>query len=293
MKRRLVLTGASGLLGRALGPRLAETFELLPLAWSHAGMIPGARALDLTDAQATRAALDALAPEIIVHAAALADVDACENNPGLARRINSEATRTLADWASEQAAAPYLVYISTDQVYDGPGPHGESEAKPGNVYARTKLLGEECAARAPRAVVLRTNFFVRGGGLAGWLEQALAGGEPVSLFDDVFFNPLFAGDLADILCRLIDAGPTGVVNVGASGAGCSKGDFARGLAARLGLPLDKARSGRIADLELAAWRPSDMRMDITRLVEILGTEPPSLEAGLDRMCAAGQEAETA
>jgi dTDP-4-dehydrorhamnose reductase len=284
VKQRLFLTGASGLLGRHLLPGLLATYDVLSVVRTNAAQVKNCYVLDLTDGDAACAALDDFSPDIIVHAAALANVDQCEKEQAEAWRLNVEATRIVADWCAKRRPSSYLVYISTDQVYDGAGPHREGDENPGNVYALTKLWGEQCAARAPRSVSLRTNFFMRNGGLAGSMERALASGASVTLFKDVMFNPLFVDDLADILFQIVETAPTGVINLGAAGGGLSKAEFVRGLAKRLGLPLDKARLGRSTDAQFLAYRPSDMRMDVGKLTSIIGKPPPSVGDGLDKMC---------
>jgi dTDP-4-dehydrorhamnose reductase len=190
---------------------------------------------------------------------------------------------------AERRPATTLVYISTDQVYDGPGEHGEDVVAPCNVYGLTKLWGEDLCRRLPRHLVLRTNFFAIGAGpavgLAAWLIDALGRQTPITVFDDVYFNPLYGKDLADILCSTIEAGLIGTYNVGASGGGMSKAEFALGLAEILGLPFAAARRGSVAGAAMKARRPNDMRMSVQRLTAELGTTLPTTRDGLARLAA--------
>ena len=92
-------------------------------------------------------------PDIVVHAAALANVDACENDPEAARRLNVGMTENLLDAIAAECPTCRFVYVSSDQVYDGQGPHDEASPCPGNVYGRTKLEGEEVALKHPDSLV--------------------------------------------------------------------------------------------------------------------------------------------
>src|SRR6185312_17314249 len=221
---KLLLTGASGFLGATLLPRLSAHYEVVPLARSGGDSM---RKVDLTDSAATAKEVARAQPNIVIHAAAWTSVEDCERNSAQAYAQNVLATDHLVNACRELPAAPQFVFVSTDQVYDGRGPHGEDrQAVPRNVYALTKLWAETVTLQVPGALVVRSNFFGHGRkpgeGLASWLLTGLAAGRPVTVFDDVLFNPLYVEDYADLLMALIDARAHGVVNLGAGGEGVSK-----------------------------------------------------------------------
>ena len=282
----LLLTGASGFLGTVLRPRLSERYTVFPVSrrdrkdWV---------ALDLVDDGAVRRAVKQFQPAIVVHAAAWTSVDGCERDQATAYAENVLATANLVNACKDLDRPPRFLFISSDQFYDGPGPHREDALPtPRNVYALTKLWAESEAARMPNVLILRSNFFGLGrrpgDGLARWLLDSLAAGREVKLFDDVLFNPLYIEDYADLVCDLIASNAGGVVNVGAAGGGLSKAAFARALAARFGLSTLSAVVGSVDDAKLPAVRPKDMRMDITRLRGLLPERTiPGIEAGIERM----------
>src|SRR3972149_4574676 len=105
---RALLTGAKGMLGQALVQVLGPMHELVPLG--HAD-------LDVSDLTATRAALNRVAPELVIHSAAWTDVDGCERDPDRAFRINALGSRNVALACREAGAA--CCYLSTDYVFDG------------------------------------------------------------------------------------------------------------------------------------------------------------------------------
>src|SRR5581483_5276147 len=103
-------------------------------------------ALDVTDQRAVTAALAASRPAVVIHAAAMADVDACEREPERAEAVNARGTAHVADACASLGAR--LIYVSTDYVFDGEaGPYREDDPpQPLSVYGRTKLAGERAAA---------------------------------------------------------------------------------------------------------------------------------------------------
>jgi dTDP-4-dehydrorhamnose reductase len=282
---RAVVTGASGLLG---GPVLRE---LGGEGWSHqvAELPDGTplRRIDLRETGSEQALLEAR-PELVVHCAALTDVDACEDDPDAARVLNAEAPRRLASTAAALGAR--FVHISTDAVYDGErdGLHAEDEPPgPVNAYARTKLEGERAVLEAhPRALVVRTTMH-------GWtalgrpsfseaILRALRAGKRLTLFRDVRFSPLNVADLAALIRRLAERGASGVLNVGAADA-VTKEAFGRLVARAFGLPEDPIEPIDVADLGLRAPRPRNTALAVERLTQLLGAPPPSVADGVQRM----------
>jgi dTDP-4-dehydrorhamnose reductase len=274
----ILVTGATGMLGASLVPALA--------AHGHRVIAHGFRAApeggvqgDLRDAAATAALLDAAAPEVIIHLAALTNVDACEEDPHAAYQLNVLPVENLAHWLRGRPAS-HLVHISTDQVYDGAGPHAEPSVTIRNTYALSKIASE-LAAASVQATILRTNFFgpSRCAGRASfsdWLLQALRGGKEIPVFEDVLFSPVSIDTLCAMIERVALARPPGVFNLG-SREGMSKADFAFALAHAFGLSDAGLRRTRAADAGvLKARRPTDMRLDSSRFERTLGLRLPAL-----------------
>lgn len=282
---RILVTGATGTLGRHLLPVLAPLGEVVGLGCREAP--EGGHRVDLTDATKTMDLLDRLRPKVILHAAGLTNVDACERDPLLAYRVNVAATRNLVDWASLERDKVRFIYISSDQVYDSPGANDESKAAPLNVYALTKLWAEDLVRRLDDYLVLRTNFFALGTAgrptFVDWVVQGCLESRPLTLFQDVFFNPLYVNDLTALIAELLARPSCGTFNLGASGEAMSKGDFIRAVAAALELPSESLKDGKLADVTLAARRPRGMRMDVSAIEGIVGHSLPTLSAGIERL----------
>lgn len=289
-ERRILVTGASGFLGTHFIRRLDGIAPLL-LVGRQGPVVAGSGAtewarLDLCEQAATHALLERFRPDLVFHLAALADVDHCERQPAAAIAANVTATAHLADWIATRSPHTRLVLTSTDQVYDGRGPHREDTVLPRNVYALSKLGAEAVATRCARHLILRVNFVGHSPlrrGFADWLLGALARGERPTLVDDVLFNPLHADDLCALALELASGDAQGVLNLGAGGPGWSKARFGLHLLDALGITADRVAIGSITTLPLAAHRPLDMRMDVGRAQGLLGRALPNLDATVERL----------
>ena len=266
---RVVVVGGTGQLGRELVRALpgAETVAL------------GRAQLDLTDPAAVVSRLAALAPSVVVNAAADNRVDAAERDPLPALAVNAFGVAALAE-ACRQTGA-FFVHTSTDYVFDGRAarPYTEEDApNPLGAYARSKLAGELLArALAPRHAVVRLAGLYAAGG-AGFVDRVLArarAGERLRVVHDQVTAPTWARDVAAALARLLprlvrgDA-PGGTYHLTNAGA-CSWYEFAR---AALGLAGVHAEVEPITSAELAAAapRPPYSVLANTRLAAI--GEPP-------------------
>lgn len=199
---KVLLTGAEGQLGRHLAPRLAGLGQVVTS--SREG---GDRPCDLTDSAAVSALLDEVGPGVIVNPAAWTAVDAAEEQPEAADRLNRWLPETLARWCRNNGAL--LVHYSTDYVFQGnPGrPWTERDVTdPASVYGRTKRAGEQAVLDAgARAVILRTAWLYSacpGNFLSAILARA-ARGEGLRVVGDQIGSPTWAGSLAEMTVDLL------------------------------------------------------------------------------------------
>jgi dTDP-4-dehydrorhamnose reductase len=287
---RTLVTGASGILGDAL-LRSARFAGALGVVHEQDSPHEAARA-DLRDPVATAAALAAAAPAVVVHTVGLTDVDACESAPAAAYATSVLTTLNVADWIRVERPEALLVYISSDQVYSGPGPHDESRPAPANAYGAAKHAGELAASRAPRHLVLRTNFVGRSGGArasySDWLLAAARRGEAIPVDPAARFSPLHLRDLVALIAEAIELGLDGSYNL-ASRDGIHKLEFARAVAetaepgaGELVVPADAATPGR-------APRESDLRLDVARAEAALGHALPEIADCLAAIAAEARE----
>ena len=261
-----------------LGPYLVAACRSLGQVITS-GRRSGSRPCDLTDVEGVRSLIAETRPTVVVHAAAMTDVDLCQQRPDLAEALNEVATENLASGLPEDTQ---LVMVSTDQVYpDVPGPHREPAVGPVNVYGETKLAAEETVLGRLRGLVLRTNFFgpSRSSGrqsLSDFVVGRLRAGDPVVLFEDVLFSPLHMATFASLLALAVSTGLSGVYNVGCR-SGASKAAFGMAVARHLSLTTNSVTLGRSRGVPGRAPRPLDLRMDVSRLEMALGRPMPMLD----------------
>lgn len=153
---KVMVTGATGLLGRAVVAELEAHagFEVLACGYSRA--VQGIYRLDLTHCSQVTAFIKTHQPDVIVHCAAERRPDVSEQNPAAALALNADATRSLTQAASQSGA--WLLYISTDYVFDGTSPpyHEHSATNPVNFYGDSKRQGELIVTEAKQGfAVLR------------------------------------------------------------------------------------------------------------------------------------------
>ena len=281
---KVLVTGATGLLGCSLVPFLQEFgHQVKRMGNTQASDLN----IDLTSYEQTTRALNSAKPDVIINLAALTNVDRCETHPQEAYLLNVKIVENLCAWIKTAGQTCHLIQISTDQVYDGLGPHSESELTICNFYAMSKLAGEFIAGTVS-STILRTNFVGRSlcGGrasLTDWLYGALLDETVVSVFEDVMFSPLAISTLCDCIERCIVDKPLGVFNLG-SQDGMSKADFAFAFAAALGLKTTNfVRDNFKSNSTLVANRPADMRMNSGRYEACMGIRLPSLIDEVSRL----------
>lgn len=243
--------------------------------------------LDLRDALNMEAVIREVQPDLILHTAALANVDHCEADPVVARELNVTIAKNLAEFSNSVGCK--FVHISTDQLFDGQDPWRTEidHASPLNVYGVTKLAAEGAVMNAcPNALVVRTNFFGWGNSkrksFSDWILNGLESGQKLNMFTDVFYTPILINDLADVIFELVDLGATGIYNVCGSDR-LSKHEFGLRLAEVFGYSTENINESKVADVSLLAKRPSDMSLNCEKAESLLGLKMPSVSAGLDRL----------
>src|SRR6185295_5256145 len=227
---RLLITGASGFLGRNLA-RAFRHHQLVAVAGfrrqppiADVGEATARECVDLGAATNVARLIQRWRPDAVIHAAGLKNVRGCEDNPEDAVTVNVDGTRNLAEACARTGTK--LIYLSTDLVFDGesklePGGYRPlSPARPTTVYGRTKLEGERVALESStEAVVCRTGgVYGAGSPLLAWLHQELAAGRRVEAFQDVVSTPTAADDLASMLDRVLAQEETGILHLAGSEA---------------------------------------------------------------------------
>ena len=288
-KRRILITGASGLLGLNLALEAARDHTVFGLVNSQRLMTDAFNVIqgDLLAPGAVQRILDETRPDWVIHCAALANVDACESDPLQAQQLNTEIPRKLAHDVARSGAR--LLHVSTDAVFDGQrGDYREGDVpNPLSVYARTKLEAERAVAEVnPQALVARVNLF--GWSLSGKRSLAefffnnLHAGKPVMGFTDVYFCPLLANDLAHILVNMLKEKLTGLYHVVSSEC-LNKYEFGVRLAQKFGLDATLIIPSSVEQSGLKAARSPRLTLRTDKLAHALGESTPDISTGLERL----------
>ena len=292
---RILITGASGLLGLNLAMEARNAHTVIGVDRQRLVNTPFELVnADLLDAGVIDRVFDSTRPDWLIHCAALADLEACEAAPDLARRLNADLPGALAATCRKRGVR--MVQVSTDAVFDGTkdGFYTEDDApNPLGIYAETKLDGERTVLEANSdAIVARVNFY--GWSLSGqrslveFFFNNLSASKRVKGFTDVWFCPTFVGDLAEMLLAMLAKGLSGLYHV-VSADSMTKYDFGVALARWFGLdetlisPQSVTRSG------LTVRRAHNLRLSVHKLSTALDAPIPAFSTGLERFYAQYQQ----
>lgn len=281
---RIGITGASGMLGTALIAKLSKNHKVFATSRVMGYQLEGVcwDCFDITNLNKLSRWLDYTCPDVVVHCAAMVNVDMCEKNQDYATKLHYESTANLAKLLDEDKKK--LIYISTDSVFDGTksGEYTESDkVNPLNIYAKTKLLGENPVLSIENGLVIRTNIVgwnVFGkSSFAEWILNGLINKEQLPLFTDVKFSPIHVIELSQIINRIIDTKLTGLFHC--SSRDClSKYEFGIKMAEIFNFSKDKIRKISIDDISLEAERPKNMGLSSSKLKSILDFDVSSYDA---------------
>jgi dTDP-4-dehydrorhamnose reductase len=255
---KVFVTGAGGQVGR----EVMEVFGDDAVGFDHA-------TLDVTDPGTVRAAVQAVRPDAIIHCAAYTAVDACESHPDLAFAVNAIATGHVMEAAREVGA--YVVYLSTDYVFDGtkPEPYVETDApNPLSVYGKSKLAGER-EIDADSAVVRISWVCGRyGNNMAKTILRLAEQHDILRFVSDQRGNPTIVTDLVDRLPLFVERRLAGVWHVTNQGA-VSWYEFAQAVLEAVGDDPNRVEPIATSDLQppRPAPRPANSVLENRRLRE--------------------------
>jgi dTDP-4-dehydrorhamnose reductase len=253
--RTVLVTGGEGLLGRSV----REVFDgrgATVLSFGHSG-------LDITDAETVMRTVEHFRPDVIVHCAAMTNVDACEERPGDAHAVNALGSENMA-LAAERVGAK-IVAISTDYVFDGTSGAPYAEDAPTNpiqVYGRSKLDGEIAVREATgRHFVVRSAWIYGPGGknMLSRLPEFAANVDEIKAVIDQIGSPTYAPDLAEAIATLAETELFGTYHVVNDGT-CTFAEFCESAVELMGADL-RVEHVLVDDLGRPAPRPKDTRLE--------------------------------
>jgi dTDP-4-dehydrorhamnose reductase len=243
---------------------------------------------DISDRKAGEDLFRHVKPEVVVHSAAMTDVDRCESEKALAWRINVEGTLNIAENCRRHGA--FLVYLSTDYVFDGTkGGYNESDAlNPVNYYGLTKLKGEESVKELEAYCIARGSVVYGAVPASGkvnfalWLLERLRRGENANVVIDQWNSPTLNSSLARMVCEVVEKRLTGVFHL-AGASRLSRYDFARSLAEVFNLEMGLVVPVESAKIPWVARRPRDSSLNVDKALGMLENKPLRVVSALNEL----------
>lgn len=284
-KLRLLITGATGLIGRELTSAANSLgFEVFSAEHTNKPEFGKPVFLDLSSEDSIRRAFEVSRPACVVHLAAMTDVDGCEKDWTLALRMNCGATELIAKESTR--CGSHLVYVSTDYVFDGEkGMYKEEDrTSPINRYGRSKLLGEKAVEQyAERWSILRTStpygLHPRKKTFPVLVAQRLLAGAQLQVATDQSTSPTYTADLATMILEVVGRTLEGKFHLSSSN-GISRYQFAKMVAesmsldSRLLVPVPSDR------LPWLAKRPRDSSLNVAKASSFLEAKPKAVADSL-------------
>jgi len=284
---KLIITGASGLLGSKIVKLTKKNYRAIPLHNTRP-LYPNSLKLNITERKQLLDLFSKLKPDITIHTAAETNVDRCETQKKLAWKINVEGTRNVAEACSKTSAK--MVYISTDYVFDGKkGLYTEEDTpNPINHYGITKLEGENQVKKlCKNHIILRTSVLYGWHpwkqNFATWVINMLKQEKGLSIVEDHFNTPTLADNLAKIILEAISKDLQGLYHASGSQR-ISRYEFAQQIAKAFNLNQNLIKPVKMS--QLTAWvakRPKDSSLNTSKIQKQLKTELLNISQGLNKM----------
>lgn len=290
---KVLITGANGLLGQKLIALLHQKEGVEIIATSRgSARIQGLdqtkyHALDVTNIAAVIDLFSKLQPDVVIHTAAMTQVDDCELHQDECKVANIEAVRNVV--AGCQAVDGHLIHLSTDFIFDGSeGPLTEDAApNPVNFYGKTKLAAEKLifesgisSGIARTVLVYGVVSGLRRSNIILWVKESLENNKTINVVDDQWRTPTLAEDLAHGCWLMAKNKATGVFNI--SGADMlTPYDMAQMVAEHFQLNNKLINRANSSTFSQPAKRPAKTGLNITKAEKELGYKPHSFKQGIE------------
>jgi len=284
---KILVTGSTGLVGRQVVNDLLISYPDVYSCYHDSKPELGILTqMDLTNPRTIIKTIAETKPDVIIHLAAITDVDRCETEKEIATKINEKATAILAQEAAKLGS--FLVYVSTDYVFDGEkGMKKESDiTHPVDFYGKSKLGGELAVKEiASRWCIARTStpFGVhpRRKSFPLFVVENLQAKKEINAVTDQYTSSTYVPNLSKMLIEIATRKISGIIHVAGS-TRISRYETAVMIAEKLGLDKKLIKPVNISDMNWVAKRPRDSSLDVSKAISLLNEKPLSFKQGLDR-----------
>lgn len=283
---KILVTGSAGLVGRQVVKDLLgmnfDVYSCYNVEKPEVGILTH---LDLSKKDKITDILQTINPNVIIHLAAMTDVDLCETQRDLAILINTKSTEILARESAKQHV--FFVYISTDYVFEGKGgmKNENDIPNPLNFYGKSKLDGEIALKDlASSYAIIRTStpfgLHPKKKSFPLWIKENLESKKEIPVLIDQYTSPTFVPNLSKMLIEVATKEITGIIHL-AGATRISRFEFAEIIADKLNLDKTLLKPKKIDQMNWTAQRPQDSSLDVSKANEILDNKPQEIEYSLE------------
>ena len=283
---KYLVTGSAGLIGSQLVRDLEKSGETVYSCYNNMKPVNGIPTkLNLVNLEDISKIFKKIQPDVVIHSAALTDVEKCEMEPKLANSINVKSTEIIAKEAENFDS--YLMYISTDYIFDGKkGSYKETDlTDPLNQYGKTKLSGEKTTEHnCSKCSIIRTSTpfgthsFKKT--FPVWIFENLNNNNKINVLEDQFTSPTYVPNLTKMILEIIERKLEGVFHVSGS-TKISRFEFAKIIATKLNLDSSLLNPVKISTMPWKATRPIDSSLDVSKINTILKTKSYTIKQSID------------
>ena len=292
MKKRILITGANGLLGQKLVALLTKQPDVDLIATARGdNRLPFSegytyRSLDITDRQQVLDVVGEVRPNVVIHGAAMTDVDKCEIQKDACWAQNVQAVESIVDAC--RAIDAFLLHVSTDFIFDGAaGPYDETaEANPISFYGWSKQAGESVVKHSDIRWAIARTVLVYGiahdmsrSNIILWVKKSLEDGKNIKVVTDQWRSPTLAEDLATGCYLIADKEAEGIFNISGKEV-LTPYEMAIKTADYFGLDKSLITQADASTFTQIARRPPRTGFILDKARTVLGYDPHTFEQGI-------------
>jgi len=285
VKLKVLVTGSAGLVGQQVVKDLSNSHQVFSCYNESKPEYGDSVKMDLKNREMISSILTEKKPDIVIHLGAMTGVDLCEKEKTSASEINTKATEIIAKECSKLNS--FLVYVSTDYVFDGNlGMYKEDDVtNPLGFYGKSKLEGEKvvqnfstnwCIARTSTPFGLhptKKSFPM-------WVIENLQKQKQIDVLIDQFTSPTYIPNLSRMLIEISERHITGIIHT-AGASKISRYQMASMVSDKLNLDRTLLKQISINKMTWVAQRPKDSSLDVSRAISILNEKPQKIDQSLN------------
>ena len=285
VKLKFLVTGSAGLVGQQVVKYLSKSNQVFSCYNESKPEYGDSVKMDLKNYEMISSVLTEIKPDVVIHLGAMTGVDLCEKEKTSASEINTKATEIIAKECSKLNS--FLVYVSTDYVFDGNfGMYKEDDvANPLGFYGKSKLEGEKAVQNfSTNWCIVRTStpfgLHPTKKSFPMWVIENLQKQKQIDVLIDQFTSPTYIPNLSRMLIEISERRITGIIHV-AGASKTSRYQMASMVSDKLNLDGTLLKQISMNKMKWVAQRPKDSSLDVSRASSILNEKPQKIDQSLN------------